>query len=450
MAIITDRTLHAKSNNKDVWLTDPAPKGHGRFCARITKAGGRLFYFKYTASSGKREYVPLGGYDSEGIDGLTLKEARIKAGELSILYQSGIVNIKGYLEEQQQLQKVQKAAEQARLEAEHREAEARLTVKGLFEKWQTQRLSKYKDGGKEISRLFNKDILPVIGHLPADIIRKGHIIGITDDIEKRGANRMAKVAFTSMRQMFLFSLERDFIEIDPTATLRKSSIGGKDVERDRVLSDDEIELLAKQVKDSSLLPTTQAAIWIVLSTCCRIGELLQARWEHVDFEKKVWTIPAKHSKNGLLLDIYLSDFAVQHFETIQSINHGSLWLFPNRGGTNHVNTKTITKQLGDRQRTTPMSNRSKKADALRLPGGKWTPHDLRRTGSTLMAALGIKPEVIDKCQNHKETNKIRRIYQRYSYVPEMRQAWKLLGERLENLTSGDRGAKLLPFRKIHL
>jgi integrase len=81
-----------------------------------------------------------------------------------------------------------------------------------------------------------------------------------------------------------------------------------------------------------------------------------------------------------------------------------------------------------------MSRRSPLTNALKLSGGKWTPHDMRRTGTTLMGALGVRPEVIEKCENHTEENKVKRIYQRYNYMSEMQQAWQLLGERLELLT----------------
>ena len=51
-----------------------------------------------------------------------------------------------------------------------------------------------------------------------------------------------------------------------------------------------------------------------------------------------------------------------------------------------------------------------------------------------MNALGVLPEVAERCLNHMEENKIKRIYQRYGYEAEMRQAWEKLGERLELLT----------------
>lgn len=84
-----------------------------------------------------------------------------------------------------------------------------------------------------------------------------------------------------------------------------------------------------------------------------------------------------------------------------------------------------------------MSRRSAKAQALLLPGGKWTPHDLRRTGATIMTALGVLPEVAERCLNHTEENKVKRTYQRHSYAAEMAAAWHLLGDRLGILTCPD-------------
>ena len=82
-----------------------------------------------------------------------------------------------------------------------------------------------------------------------------------------------------------------------------------------------------------------------------------------------------------------------------------------------------------------MKNRSKLIDTLILPRGKWTPHDLRRTGATLMGSLGVRSDVIEKCLNHVEQNALVRIYQRQSLEAEQREAWRLLGERLELLAT---------------
>jgi integrase len=61
------------------------------------------------------------------------------------------------------------------------------------------------------------------------------------------------------------------------------------------------------------------------------------------------------------------------------------------------------------------------------------PHDLRRTAATMMVQLGVLPDVVEKCLNHTEPNKLKRIYQRASYEGPMRDAWRLLGDRLHLL-----------------
>lgn len=453
MARITDRSLSKKPTDKSIWLYDDSKnKGHGELCARINPGGSRRFYFRYTDQNGKRVRLSLGSYDPDGVAGLTLKAARTKAGELSMLHQEGVSDIKGHLEDQLQLEEARRLAEEASLEAERKAAEieaSRMSVAELFEKWEKQRLSKRKDG-KEIRRLFEKDVMPEIGNLPAHTIRKGHIMQIIDVIEKRGALRVAKIVFTNLRTLFRFALVRDFIEIDPTATINKADVGGKEVERDRVLDDEEIKLLAKQLEDADLLPTAQAAIWICLSAGCRIGELIKAKWEHIDFEAKRWLIPSENSKNGLPLEVNLSEFTLRHFKIIEQHRQSDEWLYPARNKSRdglHLCTKTITKQVTDRQRLTAMKGRSSKNATLVLPGGHWTIHDLRRTASTIMGDLGIKPEIIDRCLNHKEQNRVRRTYQRYSYQSEMKEAWELLGKRLQGITAAEDVAVIIPMQR---
>lgn len=468
MGIITDREMQAKPGIKDQWLTEDAPKGHGRFTARITPGGDRLFYFRYTAPDGKRVALPLGRYDPKGRDGLTLADGRAKAGELSKMYQSGVTDLKGHLEAEMTLAKLRREAEQAKFEAELKATEieaarlaSRFTVHDLFERWAKVDLVRRKDGGKEIRRMFEKDVLPEIGSLAVEDVRKGHITGVTDTLLARGVTRMAKLIFSLLRQMFRFAVDRDIIEFDPSASIRKAKIGGKDTERDRVLSEDEIKAIVRKLPMAGLSDSAGAAVWLALSTCCRVGELMAARWEHVDLERKTWWLPADITKNGKAHTVYLSDFAASHFHTLKDASDEALvdrrikdpeakpypWIYPNRTGTGAVCPKTLTKQLGDRQRAglPPMKGRAKKelSSTLELIGGKWGPHDLRRTGATMMVALGVIPEVAERCLNHTEQNRVKRTYQRHSYENEMREAWRLLGERLELLTRQDAGNVLI-------
>lgn len=284
--------------------------------------------------------------------------------------------------------------------------------------------------------MFEKDVLPKLGALAVEDVKKGHITSVTDPLLARGVNRMAKLIFSLMRQMFRFAVDRDLIEADPTASIRKVKIGGPDTERDRVLSEAEIQALYKQLPDAGLMPTTEAAIWITLSTLCRIGELLNAQWSDIDLDNQLWRIP--DTKNGKPHTVFLSDFAVKHFRRVKELNDEGVWVYLSRDGKKAVSTKTITKQLGDRQRDDdPMKRRSKSVASLKLQDGKWGPHDLRRTGATMMTRLGVLPEVAERCLNHVEQNRMKRIYQRHTYEAEMQSAWRLLGQRLALLTKDD-------------
>ena len=102
----------------------------------------------------------------------------------------------------------------------------------------------------------------------------------------------------------------------------------------------------------------------------------------------------------------------------------------------HTNTQTITKSVSDRQRDGKdiLKGRTVQfADALILQGGQWRPHDLRRTSATLMAELGVLPDVIERCLNHTEAVKVRRIYQRHDYMDDRKRAFEILGQKLAEI-----------------
>ncbi|MBA1445999.1 MAG: tyrosine-type recombinase/integrase [Chromatiales bacterium] len=345
--------------------------------------------------------------------------------------------------EQNKAVKLQKKVEVAR-KAENQKAElarlaaetaARRTLTEAISQWKKLELSRRKDGGKEAMRAINKDIMPILGNVALVDIRRAMLVDILDSIVERGARVMANCLFGDLRQFFNFALAREWIETHPLAGLTKEKVGGRQKERDRYLSEDEIVELHQRLPAANLVRTTELAIWIMLSTCCRVGELSQARWNDVDTELGEWAIPAGTSKNAKKHTIYLSDFTKKQFQALQTITGNTSWCFPSRDGKSHTCLKSITKQINDRIRSKPRTNRTKATSTLLLSGGPWTPHDLRRTGATTMGELGIMGEVIERCLNHVEQNKLKRIYQRHELKAEQREAWRILGERIALLLS---------------
>jgi integrase len=292
--------------------------------------------------------------------------------------------------------------------------------------------------------MFEKDVFPKLGPIPPESVRRAHITAVLDDVAQRGANRVAGLLLADLRQMFTFAVNRLIVPGDPTAGLKKSDWNGQSKERERVLSEAEVKQFLKLLPASTLTLEAQCALKIMLATCCRIGEITRARWEHVDLEKGEWFIPPGNSKNAKAHTVSLSAYALTQFKTIRAHaaeearrkeREVSEWVMPAKHNSGGVCSKSMAKIIGDRQRgeNAPMKGRSPLTDALTLSGGRWTPHDLRRTGATLMSALGVRPDVIEKCLNHTEQNALIRVYQRHEKRPEMARAWELLGDRLSLL-----------------
>ena len=162
------------------------------------------------------------------------------------------------------------------------------------------------------------------------------------------------------------------------------------------------------------------------------------RWEHVDLENAVWFVPASNTKTRVDWYVFLSEFALRHFRLLRTLTGQSEWCYPSSSGIEHVSVKSVSKQVGDRQvrfkNRKPFSKR-RHDDSLVLNEGRhgeWTPHDLRRTAATMMQALAISPDVIDRCQNHVlPGSKVRRHYLHHDYAHEKRAAWQALGQHLD-------------------
>lgn len=413
--------------NKEQLLAD----GGGLYVrVRSIEDGGAVSFRLTFRIERKQKWLTLGTYPT-----MTLKGARNARDVNKAKISDGLDPALG-----KQLDKERNRQQQLSEKAELSAIENRITVNALFDRWQLLEICNRKDKGKEVRRLFEKDVLPHIGQLAVEDVKKSHVIAVVDKLLERGVDRLAKITLSLLRQMFRFAIDRDIIEADPTATIRKSKIGKPDTIRERYLSDDEIRELSQKLADADLIKSTECAIWIALATGCRIGELLKTKWEDVDLENGTWLIQSENSKNGESLTVYLSAFSINQFKTLNALSGSSLWCYPNRTGKSHVCEKTVTKQIADRQLSDsrkPMSHRSKNANSLELSGGPWRPHDLRRTAGTLMIALGILPDIADRCLNHKEQNRIRRVYFRHNYEVEKQQAWHLLGERLELLYRTD-------------
>ena len=374
-------------------------------------------------------------------------------------------------------ERVRKQAEVAELlaKAEAERVQA-LTVADLFAAWLADGVAR-KDGNAEIRRLFARDVLPAIGRSPIKDLSESDILAMLRKQAGRGVTRQVERTYKDVHQMLAWAEKRKpwralMADGIPTALVdvRKLLPDDYDGERSRVLSAAEIRELHsifsgmdaayagapdKRIAKRPLAVPTRLALWICLGTLCRIGETLMARWEHVDLDRGTWFIPRENTKGtrGKRRDhvVNLSDFTRRQFEALRAITGASEWCFPDRhkGAAGHVCLKSVSKQIGDRQtvfmdRAAPLSGRVSDNSLVLAAGenGKWTPHDLRRTGATIMQSLGVLDAVVNMCQNHVvQVEKVPRTYLRHDFEAERRLAWQQLGARLDAILAGDNDAR---------
>ncbi len=67
---------------------------------------------------------------------------------------------------------------------------------------------------------------------------------------------------------------------------------------------------------------------------------------------------------------------------------------------------------------------------------KWTPHDLRRTAASHIAALGTDRFTLARILNHAD-REVTGVYDRYTYDDEKRRALRKWDRRLQAIVSGE-------------
>lgn len=390
----------------------------------------------------------------------TLSEARRKASEARLRATSEPTDI---VRDRQALLAAKRAVSAASDLAESR----RVTVRQLFGRWASTELAPHigtdgkrkgrKDGGQYTLEHFERRVFPVLGDTPVPAVTKSDLFAILDAAKAEGKYRTCNVLLTDLKQMLAFALDREIIDRNPLATVKKKQAGGDETQRDRVLTADEVKALAQAVPEANMSKRSAAAVWLILATGCRVGEAMGTRWEHVNLDARSWHLPT--TKNQREHTIHLSAFALRKMRALAELREQgedgqpAPWLFPATSAAatkpdGPVCVKSFGKQLADRQREPErrMAGRSKNTKALILAGGRWTAHDLRRTAATMMAEMGISGDTIDECLNHMIESRVRRTYIRDRRLAEQARAFDALGAKLEALIDGVDTSNVLQLR----
>ena len=150
---------------------------------------------------------------------------------------------------------------------------------------------------------------------------------------------------------------------------------------------------------------------------CRSSELTQARWEDIDWEQKLYRIPAERMKMRQEHLVPISRQAEQILRTLRASCRASDFVFPSTW-----NNKSRPIHIA-----TPMRVLRTKFD------GQMTVHGFRSTASTLLNERGWNPDVIEAQLAHQDANAVRRAYNRAQYLEDRRRMMQEWADYLDEL-----------------
>jgi integrase len=262
----------------------------------------------------------------------------------------------------------------------------------------------------ETNRILEREVLSRWKGRSIHEITRQDVLKLLDEIVDRGSPGMANRVFTVMRSLCNWAIGRGILEKSPCAGLSKPSQGRS---RDRVLSDDELRLVIFAARQAGR--PYGAIVELLALTGQRRNEVASMRWQELDLDKALWTIPGNRAKNGRQHVVHLSPRAI---ELITAQDKSRDLVFPNLLGKPFMSFPRAKQQLDQ------------------VCGVRdWVLHDLRRTVVSGMAALGIAPHVADKILNHQSgtISGIAAVYQRHEFLPERKAAIELWAIHISGL-----------------
>jgi integrase len=353
----------------------------------VSPKGSMTFRYDYRIN-GRRETLTIGRY---GFGGISLSEAREKLRNAKRLLGEGTSPA------------LQKQREKARgPETQTFGDHATRWLYGATMAESTRSMRK---------RILDRDISPAFQKRLLSEIHGEDLRALCMRVKMRGAPATAVIARDIVKQIYVYAHLHGEKVANPADSVSVASIATF-VAKDRALSPLEIQLLSKLLESVTTHPTMRLALRMVLLTLVRKSELIEARWDEIDFENAVWTIPAQRMKVRKPHVVFLSRQALDIFVALRNCAAGSKFVLPSRYDSDRSICRATLNRI-----TRLITERAKIAGLSLKP---FTVHDLRRTGSKLLNEASFNRDWIEKCLAHEEGRSSRSVYNKAEYAEQRR------------------------------
>lgn len=336
---------HGQAPQRDIRWDDEI-KGLG---LRIYPSGRKAFILSYRIEN-RKHLLTLGDF---GI--LTLVEARNMARQELVKVLNGVDPL------------------DKRIQASQNQ-----TMKVLCEAYLTRYAMIHKKTWAEDERRINKHLLPKWGSHTMKSISRNDVAAFHAQLGKTApyeANRILRL----LSKMFDLAGQWSFVDEqapNPAKNIRLF----KEVKRDRWLKPTELPQLAEAI-DQEANKVAAQAMWLYLLTGARKSELLEAKWEDIDWDRR--ELKLLETKAGRTHYIPLIEPAYELLKGM-SREEGNPYILPG-----HVKGQHLVNISKAWNRVCKRAN----IDGVRL-------HDLRRTVGSWLAQSGNSLHLIGKILNH--------------------------------------------------
>lgn len=392
---LTDAQVRqARPREKEYNLAD----GDGLFL-RVKPSGTRtwlLNYFKPFTRT--RTNIAIGQYPA-----VSLSAARQRRTEyLTLLAQS--IDPKTHRDELQR-----------ELSDTHRQ-----TLEAVTDAWLTVKRTKVTQGyADDIRRSLDLHVLPNLGKLPVSRLRAQDAITVLEPIAARGSLETVKRLCQRLNEIMIHCVNTGLIEHNPLAGIGKAFAAPAKAHMP-TLKPDQLPALMLNLSRASIRIVTRCLIEWQLHTMVRPSEAAGTRWEEIDIEQGLWTIPPHRMKKKQAHAVPLSAQALALLDTMKPISGHVEHVFPaDRYSRNHTHQQTANM-------------------ALKRMGyeGKLVAHGLRALASTTLNEQGFDPDIIEAALAHTDKNSVRAAYNRADYLSRRLVMMNWWSEHIEAASQG--------------
>lgn len=290
---------------------------------------------------------------------------------------------------------------------------------------------KVDENGRLVRSPSGGDVLSAWGDRSAHEITRRDVNALLDEIVSRGARVKANRVLAAIRKMFSWAVSRDIIAASPCFGVSPPT---KETSRDRVLADWELRLV--WLASHRLSWPFGPLLRLLILTLQRRDEVTGMR--RAEITGQLWTLPKERVKNFREHQLPLAPAVMTLLKTVPVIGSGE-YVFTLTGNSPTAGLGGCRDQLDAEililQKEEALQRGDDPDQVQPLP--HWTLHDLRRTGASGMARLGIALPTIEKVLNHTSGSfgGIVSVYQRHTYADEMRNALEKWADFVEALVA---------------